>query len=50
MATALRWHAAGLGRLPLLVVLDCKGGADARRIADRARRVLRLAGARSTAI
>jgi hypothetical protein len=50
MATALRRHAAGQGRLPLLVVLDCKGGADARRIADRARRVLRLAGARSTAI
>jgi hypothetical protein len=50
MATALRRHAAGQGRLPLLVVLDCKGGPDARRIADRARRVLRLAGARSTAI
>src|SRR5580693_6252024 len=50
MATALRRHAAGQGRLPLLVVLDCKGGADARRIADRARRALRLAGARSTAI
>jgi hypothetical protein len=50
MATGLRRHAAGQGRLPLLVVLDCKGGADARRIADRARRVLRLAGARSTAI
>ena len=50
MATALRRHAAGTGRPPLLVVLDCKGGADARRIADRARRVLRAAGARSTAI
>jgi hypothetical protein len=50
MATALRRHAAGQGRLPLLVVLDCKGGADARRIADRARRAMRLAGARSTAI
>jgi hypothetical protein len=50
MATALRRHAAGQGRAPLLVVLDCKGGADARRIADRARRVLRLAGARSTAV
>jgi hypothetical protein len=50
MATALRRYATGQGRLPLLVVLDCKGGADARRIADRARRVLRLAGARSTAI
>ncbi len=50
MATALQRHAAGQGRPPLLVVLDCKGGADARRIADRTRRVLRLAGARSTAI
>ena len=50
MATGLRRHAAGQGRPPLLVVMDCKGGADARRIADRARRVLRLAGARSTAI
>ncbi len=50
MATALRRHAAGQGRPPLLVVLDCKGGADARRIADRARRVLRQAGTRSTAI
>jgi hypothetical protein len=50
MATGLRRHAAGLGAPPLLVVLDCKGGADARRIADRVRRVLREAGARSTAI
>ncbi len=50
MATALRRHAAGLGAPPLLVVLDGKGGADARRIADRARRLLRTAGARSTAI
>ena len=50
MATALQRHAAGHGAPPLLVVLDCKGGADARRIADRARRVLRAAGARSTAV
>ncbi|HTW02107.1 MAG TPA: hypothetical protein VMF87_17540 [Streptosporangiaceae bacterium] len=50
MATALRQHAAGQGHAPLLVVLDCKGGADARRIAERTRRVLRVAGARSTAI
>ncbi len=50
MATALRRHAAGTGPAPLLVILDCKGGADARRIADRARRVLRDAGARATAI
>jgi hypothetical protein len=50
MATAMRRHAAGPGRSPLLVVLDCKGGGDARRIADRARRVLRAAGARRTAV
>ena len=50
MATALSHQAAGTGRRPLLVVLDCKGGADSRRIADRARRVLRDAGARATAV
>jgi hypothetical protein len=50
MAIALQRYAAGSGRRPLLVVLDCKGGADSRRVADRARRVLRAAGARSTAI
>jgi hypothetical protein len=50
MAGALTRQAAGTGRRPLLVVLDCKGGADSRRIADRARRVLREAGARSTAV
>jgi hypothetical protein len=32
------------------VVLDCKGGADSRQVADRVRRVLRSAGARSAAI
>jgi hypothetical protein len=46
----LQLHAAGAGCRPLLVVLDCKGGADSRRVADRARRVLRDAGARFTAI
>ena len=50
LARGLQLHAAGAGRRPLLVVLDCKGGADSRRVADRARRVLRGAGARSTAI
>ena len=50
LARGLQLHAAGAGPRPLLVVLDCKGGADSRRIADRVRRVLRDAGARSTAI
>jgi hypothetical protein len=50
LALGLQRHAAGAGHRPLLVVLDCKGGADSRRVADRARRVLRAAGARSTAI
>jgi hypothetical protein len=50
MTRGLQLHAAGRGPRPLLVVLDCKGGADSRRIADRARRVLRGAGAMSTAI
>jgi hypothetical protein len=50
MATGLRRHTAGLRAPPLMVVLDCKGGADARRVADRFRPVLRQAGARSTAI
>src|SRR3984957_2746633 len=50
MAAGLRRHAAGTGRPPLLVVLDCKGGAASRKVADRTRRVLRDAGARSTAI
>ena len=50
LSRGLQLHAAGKGRRPLLVVLDCKGGADSRRIADRVRRVLRGAGARATAI
>ncbi len=50
MTRGMQVHAAGRGPRPLLVVLDCKGGADSRRIADRARRVLRSAGAASTAI
>lgn len=35
---------------PLLVVIDCKGGASSRKVADRVRRVMRDAGARSTAV
>ncbi len=50
MAIGLSQHAAGRAGPPLLVVLDCKGGADARRLADRARRVLRDAGARTVAV
>ncbi|HWG02994.1 MAG TPA: hypothetical protein VG164_14240 [Trebonia sp.] len=50
MAGGLRRYAAGAAGRPLLVVLDCKGGASSRKVADRARRVLRDAGARSTAI
>jgi hypothetical protein len=41
---------AGNGSRPLLVVLDCKGGRDARRKADRTRRLLYAAGARRVAI
>jgi hypothetical protein len=50
MAAGLRRYAAGNGRQPLLVVLDCKGGGSSRKVADRTRRVLRDVGARSTAI
>jgi hypothetical protein len=50
LARGLQVHAAGAGHPPLLVVLDCKGGADSRRIADRVRRVLRGVGARSCAV
>jgi hypothetical protein len=50
IATGLRRHAAGEAGAPLLVILDCKGGADARRIADRCRRVLRESGARNVAV
>jgi hypothetical protein len=41
---------AGRGDRPLLLVLDCKGGRDARRKADRTRRLLYGAGARRVAI
>jgi hypothetical protein len=45
MAEGLRRHTH-----PLLIVIDCKGGASSRKVADRVRRVMRDAGARSTAI
>ncbi len=50
VAVAWQRFASGSGRRPLLIVLDCKGGADSRQVADRVRRVLRSVGARSTAI
>jgi hypothetical protein len=40
----------GRGHRPLLVVLDCKGGRDARTKAERTRRLLYGAGARRVAI
>jgi hypothetical protein len=45
MAEGLRRH-----QHPLLVVIDCKGGPGSRKVADRVRRVMRDAGARSTAV
>ena len=45
MAEGLRRHTH-----PLLVVIDCKGGPSSRKVADRVRRVMRDAGARSTAV
>ena len=42
--------AAGRGRRPLLIVLDCKGGGDARVKAGRTWRLLHGAGARRVAI
>jgi hypothetical protein len=50
MAAGMRRYAAGGAARPLIVVLDCKGGASSRKVADRTRRVLRDAGADSTAI
>ena len=51
------WYAATLaafarreGDRPLLIVLDCKGGPDARTKADRTRRLLHGVGARRVAI
>jgi hypothetical protein len=50
MASGLQLHAAGVAGRPLVVMLDCKGGADARRIAGRACRVLRASGAPNVAV
>ena len=57
MRTWAGWHAAALqahhaqgAARPLLVVLDCKGGPDARVKADRARRLLHATGARRVAV
>jgi hypothetical protein len=47
---ALDAHDTGKGNRPLLIVLDCKGGPDARRKADRTRRLLYGAGASHVAI
>ena len=41
---------SGRGHRPLLIVLDCKGGRDARVKADRTRRLLYGAGARRVAV
>jgi len=48
--TTLDAARAGRGNRPLLVVLDCKGGQDARRKADRTRRLLYGAGARRVVV
>jgi hypothetical protein len=57
MRTWAGWHAAALAAYyrggaarPLLVVLDCKGGPDARVKAERTRRLLHAAGARRVAV
>jgi hypothetical protein len=47
---ALAAARTGTGRRPLLIVLDCKGGPDARVKAERTRRLLYGAGARRVAI
>ena len=56
MRTWAGWYAAALqaarrgGPRPLLVVLDCKGGPDARVKAERTRRLLHAAGAARVAV
>ena len=49
-AAAQAAHLRGEGDGPLLVVLDCKGGPDARVKAGRTRRLLHGNGARRVAI
>jgi hypothetical protein len=49
-AATLATHQRREGDRPLLVVLDCKGGPDARVKADRTRRLLHGVGARRVAI
>jgi hypothetical protein len=52
MRTWAGWYAAArrAGARPLLVVLDCKGGPDARVKAERTRRLLHAAGAARVAV
>ncbi|HEU5390923.1 MAG TPA: hypothetical protein VFV73_33990 [Streptosporangiaceae bacterium] len=47
---ALDAHWKGGGNRPLLIILDCKGGQDARKKAARTRRLLYGAGARRVAV
>ena len=47
---ALDTHYAGKGDRPLLIVMDCKGGRDARKKAERTRRLMYGAGACHVAI
>jgi hypothetical protein len=49
-AATLTTHLRGHGDRPLLIVLDCKGGPDARVKAERTRRLLHGVGARRVAI
>jgi hypothetical protein len=46
MTIGIQRYNAGLGARPMLVVLDCKGAADSRAVADRFRRLMLAAGAR----
>ena len=47
---ALDAYWKGKGNRPLLIILDCKGGQDARKKANRTRRLLYGAGARRVAV